>query len=370
MDDTKSKGLVKFDSLSLRHGGMYATNGHALYRSRNVIMDCIAKLLDCDKVSRALITVADIGTADGSTSLSLLNDIISEIRKYPGESRQILICYTDQPGNDFNRLFNVIHGETGLRRDPKVFYSVIGRTMYEQCLPDSSADLIFSSIAAMALSKSHCCFVNGVSPLYASEDELVPYKAKVTLDWKTFLLKRAKELRPGGYLVVLNIGTTKQGEIPIHIEGGMATLGHILKTLVVDGLITKDEFMECNIGYEMFRTEDDHALPFKENDNELLEIGLELVSTRSFVHKMSHASFAITKKDDVTKKAYADRIIAGIKPWFHDSIYKGMSCTRSQQERECLVNTYFQRLWEFAYSHNNQIPQMALVEIVARKRYE
>ncbi|XP_033758215.1 benzoate carboxyl methyltransferase-like [Pecten maximus] len=355
-----------FDGLTLEYGGMLATNGHSLYKSRDVIMDCLDKIFaDFEVTSQPLITVADVGTSDGSTSLNLLNDIIDKIRVDSGQCRELMIYYTDLPGNNFNRMFSVL--QAGLHFGPDVFYAAVGRTMFEKCLPDNSTDLIFSSIAAMYLSKRPCQLKDGCYPRQENLEEMKAYHDQATLDWKTFLVMRGRELRRGGYLVVLNIGITKQGETTIHLKGGFGTLGHVLKRMVADGLITEDEFLDCNTLFELNRTEDDYALPFTENDKDLLETGLELVSTRSFVNKLNHPSFEVADKDDATKTVYADRIVAGIKPWLYAIVYNGLSDRRSQRERESLAEIYFSRLWDFAYQNDDQIPQLALVEIVAKK---
>ncbi|XP_033754393.1 gibberellic acid methyltransferase 1-like [Pecten maximus] len=360
MEDSSSSNVMLYDGLALKHGGMFATNGHSLYKSRDVIMDCLAQILKRSNASHPLITIADIATADGSTSLELLNDIIDTIHKRNGKSQQILLYYTDLPNNDFNRMFNVI--QAGLNLCPNVFCAAVGHTMFEQCLPDKAADLMFSSIAVMNLSKRLPRSEDG----QGSIEEMI--KAQAALDWKSFLVMRGRELRPGGYLVVLSIGTTKQGDVTVQISGGVSSFRHVLRTLMTDDLITKDEFLDCSVLPQVYRTEADHALPFEENDKDVLETGLELVSIRSFVNKLNHPSFEVSDKDDATKKAYADRIIAGIKTWQYGFIYDGLSHNRSQEERESLVGVYFSRLWDFAYKNSNEIPQIALVEVVARKR--
>ncbi|XP_060063899.1 uncharacterized protein LOC132544331 [Ylistrum balloti] len=363
METMENSNSVVFDKLVLEHGGMLATNGHALYQSRDVIMDCLDKMLRCSNTLRPLITVADIGTADGSTSLVLCNEIIEKVRKY---HKQIMLHYTDLPDNDFNRMFSII--QEGLRRGPDVFSAAIGRSMFKQCLPDQSTDFIFSSVAAMNLSKRLRRPNINQSPDQSNENDVKALKTLAALDWKTFLVMRGKELRPGGYLVVLNIGTTKYGETTVNIHGGKATLDQILKTMLADGLITKNEFLDCSSCSLVERTETEHIAPFKENDKDLEETGLELVSIRSFVHQLKHPTFSVSNKDEATKKLYADRIVAGIKPWLNNSIYRGLSSERSTSEREILVEKYFAKLWDFAYKNNDQIPHLALVEIVAKRR--
>src|SRR3954454_7266740 len=56
------------------------------------------------------IRLADMGAADGGTSIDLWRRVLKHIRaKVP--SRQIELVYTDLPRNDFSQLFRIVHGQ-------------------------------------------------------------------------------------------------------------------------------------------------------------------------------------------------------------------------------------------------------------------
>ncbi|XP_069107252.1 probable maltase-glucoamylase 2 [Argopecten irradians] len=335
----------------------------------NILRNMTESILDKWDSASPCLTIADVGSSDSTASMDIFNDIIERCarERIASKVRQIMIYYTDIPKNDFNRMTDAINA--GLHIGPDIFYAAVGRTMFEQCLPDRSNDLIISSLAAMYLSKCPCKLRDACFPDRGDGEERKQYYDQSMLDWITFLVMRGKELRKEGYLVVLTLGTTDRGDTTLHLKGGTFTLDRIFKSLMEDSLITKEEFINCNVYHEVTRREADFALPFAEKDGDVQKGGLELVSTRSFVSILDHPSFGVTEKDERTKKLYADRIVAGIKPWLYNFIYNGLGDNRSNLEKEQLLDVYFKRIRDFAFMNGDLVPQMALIEIVARKRF-
>ncbi|MBV9567822.1 MAG: hypothetical protein JO172_06760, partial [Hyphomicrobiales bacterium] len=57
--------------------------------------------------------VADMGCADGGTSMGMWREVLGHLRrKFP--SRPVEIVYTDLPRNDFSQLFRTIHNQTDI----------------------------------------------------------------------------------------------------------------------------------------------------------------------------------------------------------------------------------------------------------------
>ena len=66
-----------------------------------------------DAAATTPFTLTDMGCADGGTSLDLVRQAITAVRdRWP--QRAMCIVYTDQPRNDYNSLFHLIHGLTPL----------------------------------------------------------------------------------------------------------------------------------------------------------------------------------------------------------------------------------------------------------------
>src|SRR5215469_15326634 len=74
------------------------------------------------------IVVADYGSSQGKNSLAPMRAAIRSLRNRVGNERAVMVIHIDQPANDFNTLFEVLHSdpETYSRDDPNVFPSAIG----------------------------------------------------------------------------------------------------------------------------------------------------------------------------------------------------------------------------------------------------
>jgi hypothetical protein len=70
------------------------------------------------------------------------------------------VCFEDQPNNDFTSLFYLALGIEEspvpfppLSSDPGIFFSAIGRSFFDQCLPKNSVDISTSFTAVHWLSE-------------------------------------------------------------------------------------------------------------------------------------------------------------------------------------------------------------------------
>ena len=61
-------------------------------------------LLNMDLEEKSNFSLADIGCADGGTSLQMVNQFITTLRN-KNPNIQVNVHYTDQPNNDYNGLF-------------------------------------------------------------------------------------------------------------------------------------------------------------------------------------------------------------------------------------------------------------------------
>jgi hypothetical protein len=101
------------------------------------------------------VVIADYGSSQGKNSLAPIQLAITHTRQRIGPSRPIMVYHIDQPTNDFNSLFEVLATDPGRYAldDPHVFPCAIGKSFYEQVLPDASVHLAWSSYAAVWLSR-------------------------------------------------------------------------------------------------------------------------------------------------------------------------------------------------------------------------
>jgi long-chain acyl-CoA synthetase len=160
------------------------------------------------------IAIADYGSSQGKNSLAPMQVAIRALRARVGLDRPITVTHVDQPANDFNILFDLLHrdSERYALDDPNVFPNAIGRSFYEQVFPPDSVDLGWSSHAAMWLSRIPA-FVNGhFRGDRGTATESAAFRRQGAQDWEHFLSLRATELRPGGRLLLVLAGLNDEGK--------------------------------------------------------------------------------------------------------------------------------------------------------------
>ena len=152
-------------------------------------------------------TFTDMGTADGGTSLKLVEKLMHSIRKKKPQI-DINIVYVDQPKNDFNSLVKTVlglgHFPSYLETLENVYPFFSANSFYKQILPDNSLDFGFSATAMHWLSKKPCDISHHVHMVGAEGDEYIAFSEQGKKAWETILLQRARELIAGGQLVFLN----------------------------------------------------------------------------------------------------------------------------------------------------------------------
>jgi hypothetical protein len=187
------------------------------------------------------VVVADYGCSQGGNSLLPMELAIRNLRRRITQNRAISVFHVDQPLNDFNCLIEVLttHPKRYSLKEPNVFTQMIGKSFYEQVLPANSVHLGWSSYAAIWLSRVPALIPDHIFPACVTGEARAPFERQAAEDWKRFLAMRARELRPGGRLVVV---------LPTSPTGGRETfLGFVnvandaLREMEYDGTITAEE---------------------------------------------------------------------------------------------------------------------------------
>jgi long-chain acyl-CoA synthetase len=200
------------------------------------------------------ILIADYGSSQGKNSLTPMRVAIQALRARVGADRPISVTHIDQPANDFNILFDVLH------RDPHrytlddlhVFPNAIGRSFYEQVLPPDSVHLGWSSHAAMWLSRVPTFVTGNFRGNRGTAAECEAFRRQAVLDWERFISLRATELRPGGRLLLVLAGLDDEGK-----TGYRALLdeaNEALAEMVSEGAIRAEERARMVVGTYPRRT--------------------------------------------------------------------------------------------------------------------
>jgi hypothetical protein len=194
------------------------------------------------------ILIADYGSSQGKNSLAPMRAAIRCLRTRLGSDQPIVVVHIDQHANDFNSLFDLLHNdpERYSMDDPNVFPSAIGRSFYENVFPREQVDLGWCSYAAVWLSQIPT-LIPGHFVSFASTGEVrAAFDRQAAADWRLFLSLRARELRPGGRLVVVLPGLSDSGA-----SGFEPLFNHansVLEELVHDRVIDDDERKQMVLG--------------------------------------------------------------------------------------------------------------------------
>ena len=196
-----SSGGSRASDMAMKGGGYYslATKGakDVIDAVSPLVLQAIAALPADD--SGSPFVLADIGCADGGTSLDMMRAALQALRQAAPE-RPILLLYSDQPRNDYNALFATVH--QALPDMEGVHIVASATSFYQQVVPSGSLNLGFSATAMHWLSRKPCDITGHVQAVGAQGDELAAFAAQGRQDWETILLHRASELAPGGRLVL------------------------------------------------------------------------------------------------------------------------------------------------------------------------
>jgi hypothetical protein len=130
--------------------------------------------------------------------------------------------------------------------DPNVFPSAIGRSFYENVFPSEQVDLGWCSYAAVWLSRIPALIPGHFIYLASTGDVRAAFDQQAANDWKLFLSLRARELRPGGRLVVVLPGLSddsRSGFDPLFNSANA-----VLEELVCEQVIEDDERKRMVLG--------------------------------------------------------------------------------------------------------------------------
>jgi hypothetical protein len=194
------------------------------------------------------LAIADYGSSQGKNSLGPMRIAIERVRGRVGPNRPISVFHIDQPSNDFNTLFEVLDADPDRYAldEPNVFPCAIGRSFYESVLPPDSVHLGWSSYAAVWLSRIPGTISGHFTPLRGTGADRALFQRQAAQDWETFLSLRARELRPGGRLVVVLPALNDEG-----VTGFEPLMDHAnaaLADMVDEGCLQADERQRMVLG--------------------------------------------------------------------------------------------------------------------------
>ncbi|MEM7345531.1 MAG: SAM-dependent methyltransferase [Chloroflexota bacterium] len=329
------------DGISMITGYSLATIGakHVIDHATPRVCQAIEQMELSDAT---LFTLADMGCADGGTSVDMIRAAVQTIQQ-ANSKKPIAIIYSDQLRNNYNALFQVVYGNTAINsyihniENVSIFASAT--SFYQQIVPTGSLNLGFSATAMHWLSRKPGDISNHVQAVGAQGEELEAFAQQGLKDWETILLARAPELTSGGRLVLVNFCKDEAGHYLGHTGGVnmFDTFNEIWLSFIDDGTITPEEYRRMTLP-QYYKTVDEFAAPLTNPDNPVYQAGLRLESIETHTVKCPYAA-DFTQHGDAA--AFANAYIPTIRSWNESIFYNGLSEDRSAEARRDIINRYY-----------------------------
>lgn len=288
--------------------------------------------------SRAF-TVADYGTADAGTSLGLISKIIDTVRDRGGDKLEVQVHYEDQKDNEWKSVFNhaLGHKETsdayGVVQKPAytpdngVFVSASGIGFHNQAYPSSSIDLAVSFTAMHWLSKGPNSLA-GQRAMHSArlQNPPVAEMEQASSDWQAIMKARAKELRSGGRMVIVNFCKSKEGYFLGQSSRG-ASMWDSFETawarLHADGDIDEDEALGVSFP-NYYRTSEEcingiKAIP-----------GLKLLECTERVVPCPYLENWLSGKSTRTPREHAEWFVPTTRTWSESTFKAALKPSRDK----------------------------------------
>ncbi|MDE0792487.1 MAG: SAM-dependent methyltransferase [SAR324 cluster bacterium] len=340
-----SSKTENLQNITMSSGGVYSLTTRGAEDVINTATPMVLEALDSMKIpkNQASFTFSDMGTADGGTSLKMVEKFIHTIQKTaPGIS--INIVYADQPKNDFNGLVNTVlglgHFTSYLDRTKNVYPLFSANSFYKQILPDNTLDFGFSATAMHWLSSKPCDLSEHVHMVGAEGKQYLSFSAQGKKDWESILLNRARELKSGGQLVLLNFCRDENGKYLGNTTGVnmFNNFAQIWQDFLGQGLIREDEYQKMTLP-QYYNTVEEFSAPLNDISNPVYQAGLRLKQIETHI---TPCPFAEAFKEHQDAKRFAQEYIPTIRSWNESIFFGALDPQRTLEERQQIIHDYYQ----------------------------
>lgn len=330
---------------------------HAIDKVADIILPLVDGVVNhAEQTVTQTVTLCDFGCADGGASRPLISALIEDIYKQERSNNvDVKVIYNDQPTNNFTEILSQDNGFVSEEHRHNVAIMCCGRSFFQPCLPALSLDIGISTTALHWLSKRPCTLESSVAVIYNSTDEeRAAFSEAAAKDYRQFLLHRARELRPGGHLVVSLWVQPATGSLsfkpqPLTSPGQGISFAQILTevmaTMLEDGIITKDE--QRSVSFPFYeRTEEELREPFQDG-SPVRVAGLQLISVDIQAHDCPmFKEWEVNTCEDAALAAetHAHAYTDDLKIRSYTGLVKMLSPSRGEKERIEIADTVFSRV--------------------------
>lgn len=336
---------MQADNVTMSAGGGYslATIGakHVIDLATPQVLKALESLIGSKTGPHQHWCFSDMGCADGGTSLDLWRRVIGCIRET--QDNDVQIVYADQARNDFNALVKIVHGltqfDTYLHEFSNITVMESGASFYTPILPKASLDLGFSATAMHWLSSTPCQLSSHIHMVGANGQERDVFAEQAAQDWQTILLHRAREMKFGSKLVLVNFCIDESGQY-LGNTGGINMFDQFnanWQQFVEDGVISESEYLAMNLP-QYYNTVDEFSAPLTDVRSEVYEAGLRLVEIQTGVVPCPFAEDFSSHGD---AERFAKAYIPTIRSWNESVFAGGLNNSRSEEERREIIENYY-----------------------------
>jgi SAM dependent carboxyl methyltransferase len=333
-------------TIAMRGAGYYSSNTigakAAIDKVADRVVEAIAHMPQI--AAGRPFALADFGAADGGTSMDMMRRAVEAIRlREPG--RQITLTYTDLPHNDFGALFRLTQGLLGERTQPPLaetpglFIFGSGTSFYRQIVPDGALSLGFSATAMHWLSARPCMIRDHVQAVGAAPDEREKFREQSLKDWETILLARARELRPGGRLVLANFCIDEAGGY-LGGTGGVNMFDEFARHwrgLHVAERIGQPEYVGATF-QQYYKSPDEFAAPFRDANSAVSKAGLRLEHISTIRTPCPYAQDFREHRDAT---AFAAAYVPTLRSWSETVFAGALDPTRPAEDRATILDAFY-----------------------------
>jgi hypothetical protein len=193
------------------------------------------------------VTVLDLGSSEGRNAIRLMQSVVAWLRRRTGQPLETV--YSDLASNNFNQLFaNLDEALHAGAFHEGVYPSAVGGSFYGPLLPPGTVHLAtcFNAIlwldhlpAAVPDFVVYCRPQPHRSGVVVSPEVTAAFMQQAEQDLVRFLECRARELVPGGKLLLVSPGDTEDGRV---CDGLFDVLNDACLDLVAAGRLARQAY--------------------------------------------------------------------------------------------------------------------------------
>jgi hypothetical protein len=319
-------------------GGAYDADARHQRTAIELAMPMLARAVEACPLRREGLqfVLVDYGSATGFNSFAPARQVVSAVRRRAGTCAPVCVVHNDQADNDFATLFRLVSDSPdSYAREPLVFPFAVGRSFYGPVVPQGWVSLGWSSNAVHWLSAAPHPVAGHLWFRRQPDGVDTSFGRRASEDWVRFLAERARELQPGGQLVVTMVDADDSGSSGA--DHFLDTLSAVIADAESAGLVRSEEVARMLLPL-YYRTEREIRAPF---DSEEIVGHLALAEyEHATLHDPLWKAFERTRD----AAAFARAHVGWQRAFSEQSLVSSLDDTRDPRERRAIADHVYDEL--------------------------